>query len=160
VDDAGVGPELVGIVLRLFQPQVRATRATERAHRARPLAFAHDGPIALDAPRPGHLHVLLEPADVHAESPTAQLPTDRAIAEHERVRRVRIKSETNLPALTGSRDAHGRILPQPPRRHEPSPSGDVQLDVRLVERLAIPQLAGDLLVLLIERLAVVGVLAA
>src|SRR5512132_2058523 len=52
------------------------------------------------------------------------------------------------------------ILPQPPRRHEPPPSGGIELDVRLVEGFAIPQLAGDLLVLLIERLAVVGVFAA
>src|SRR5262249_22986099 len=102
------------------------------------LAFAHHGAIALDVARAGDAQVFLEPPDVHTKSPATQFPADRAITEHERIRRIRLESEPYFTALTRRLDAHQRILPQPLRRNEPSPPGGVQLDVRLVEGFAIP----------------------
>src|SRR6185436_5113060 len=56
-------------------------------------------------------------------------------------------------------DGRSRAL-LPDRRDQPALAVGRHRDSRLVELDAIPQLAGDLLVLLVERLAVVRVLAA
>src|SRR5919205_240816 len=63
-------------------------------------------------------------------------------------------------SLSPQSSALSTFLFSPLRRQEAAAAVACERDAGLVEALAIPELAGDLLVRLVERLAVVGVVAA